>query len=178
MKIRGFRIELGEIESCLRRHPAIRDVVVVAREDSPGDKRLAAYVVAKDNEAPNVADLRSHLKQELPEFMVPSAFVTLSALPLTPNGKVDRRALPAPDGRPELGRSFVAPRTRVERMLAEIWCELFGMEAIGVFDDFFELGGNSLRALSLSIACRACWGNTFTSSRCSSRPRSPLWRII
>ena len=96
VKLRGFRIELGEIESCLRRHPTVQNAVVVVREDSPGDKRLVAYVVAKGAEPPAAAILYSSLKQDLPEFMVPSAFMTLEALPLTPNGKVDRKSLPMP----------------------------------------------------------------------------------
>ena len=170
VKIRGFRIELGEIEGCLRRHPAIRDAAVLAREDSPGGKRLVAYVVAKGDEsevcgqrtevrpptsdlrpptsAPwSIADLRSHIKQELPEFMVPSAFVTLKALPLTPNGKVDRRALPAPDAaRPQLEHEYQTPRTRVEVVLARIWAAVLGLEQVGIHDNFFELGGNSLLA--------------------------------
>jgi amino acid adenylation domain-containing protein len=147
VKIRGFRIELGEIESCLRRHPAIRDAAVVAREEPPGDKRLVAYVVAKDGQTPAATEMRSHLKQELPEFMVPAAFVTLKTLPLTPNGKVDRRALPAPDaGRPELEHAYAAPRKRVEVVLARIWAAILGLERVGIHDNFFELGGNSLLA--------------------------------
>jgi len=147
VKIRGFRIELGEIESCLRRHPAIQDAVLVAREDSPGDKRLVAYLVANGEEMPATADLRSYLKQDLPEFMVPSTFITLKAMPLMPSGKVDRRALPAPDaGRPELEHAYTAPRTQVEVMLAKIWAEMLGLEQVGIHDNFFELGGNSLLA--------------------------------
>ena len=151
VKIRGFRIELGEIESCLRRHPAIQDVVVVAREDSPGDKRLVAYLVAKDEELPAVAELRSYLTQDLPEYMVPSAFTTLKALPLTPNGKVDRRALPVPDsGRPAMGQEFVAPRDETEIRLAEIWQEILHVDRVGIHDNFFALGGHSLLAAQVA----------------------------
>ena len=150
VKIRGFRIELEEIEGCLRRHPAIQDVVVLAREDFPGDKRLVAYLANKNGEMPAAGDLRSYLMQELPEFMVPAAFITLKALPLTPNGKVDRRALPAPDaGRPELEHAYVAPRTPLEETLAGIWAEVLGLPQVGIHDNFFDLGGHSLLAARL-----------------------------
>ena len=151
VKIRGFRIELGEIESHLRRHPAIQDVVAVAREDAPGDKRLVAYLVPQSAETPPaVAELRRELLERLPDYMVPSAFVFLDALPLTPNGKVDRKALRAPDeSRPDLATDFVAPRNRVEESLAAIWRELLGIEQVGIHDNFFALGGHSLLAATI-----------------------------
>jgi len=155
VKIRGFRIELGEIESTLARHSAVREAVVVAREDSPGDKRLVAYVVPQEGQTPpTLGELRAFLKQQLPEYMLPAVFVTLAALPLTPNGKIDRRALPAPDGeRPDLERPYLAPRTPVEQALAAIWAEVLGLEQVGVEDNFFELGGDSI--LSIQIVARA-----------------------
>ena len=147
VKVRGFRIELGEIEAVLAGHEGVRETVVVAREDEPGEKRLVAYLVAAQETAPTVSELRSLLKGRLPEYMVPSAFVVLDELPLTPNGKVDRRALPAPDHtRPELEEAFVAPRTPVEEVVAGIWAEVLGMEQVGIHDNFFELGGHSLKA--------------------------------
>ncbi len=147
-KIRGFRVEPGEVEAVLREHPTVREGAVVVREIVPGEKRLVAYVVPARELAPPVGELRGFLKEKLPEYMVPSAFVVLDALPLTPNGKVDRRALPAPDyqSRPELGGTFVAPGTPVEETLAGIWAEVLGLERVGVHDDFFELGGHSLLA--------------------------------
>ena len=158
VKIRGFRVELGEIESCLRRHPAIRDAVVLAREDSPGQKRLVAYLVAKGEELPTAADLRGHLEQELPEFMVPSAFVTLKALPLTPNGKVDRRALPLPgSGRPDLEHGYTAPRTPLEERLAGMWAEVLGLEQVGINNTFVEIGGNSLLATQVVSRIRSAF---------------------
>jgi aspartate racemase len=147
VKIRGFRIELGEIEAVLGQHPAVRETVVMAREDVHGDKRLAAYVAPREEQAPAVAELRSFLKSKLPEHMVPSVFVFLDALPLTPNGKVNRQALPEADGtRPGLEKDFVAPRNAVERTLSEIWAQVLGLERVGVYDNFFELGGHSLSA--------------------------------
>jgi hypothetical protein len=157
VKVRGFRIELGEIESELNRLEYLRATVVVAREDAPGDKRLVAYVVAAGGEsAPSTTTLRSHLKERLPEYMIPSTFVFLEELPLTETGKVDRRRLPAPDGsRPELESGFVAPRTPVEERLTNIFAQVLGLSPVGVRDDFFELGGDSLLATQLASRVRA-----------------------
>ena len=157
VKIRGFRIELGEIQTVLGQHPGVRDVVVLARADtaSPTDKRLVAYVVPEEA-PPSAGDqrfahtLRDFLRKKLPEYMVPSAFVFLDGFPLSPAGKVDRRALPAPDwSSPELERAFIAPRSPVEKALADAWSRVLGVEQIGVHDDFFELGGHSLLATQL-----------------------------
>src|SRR5262249_55926118 len=127
----------------------LRENVVLAREDTPGQKRLVAYVVAKADAAPTVAELRAHLKEKLPEYMVPQAFVMLEALPLTPNGKVDRKALPAPEGNIDLGHEYVAPRTPTEELLVGLWGRLLGVEKIGREHNFFELGGHSLLATQL-----------------------------
>ncbi len=146
VKIRGFRIELGEIEAMLRRHPAVHQAAVLAREDAPGEKGLVAYAVA---DVP-AEDLRRYLKDKLPDFMVPPVFILLDAMPLAPNGKVDRRALPAPDRhRPEMDEAFVVPRDDLERQLARIWEEVLGLSPVGAQDNFFELGGNSLQAVRL-----------------------------
>jgi amino acid adenylation domain-containing protein len=145
VKVRGFRIELGEIEAVLGGHPGVREVVVLAREDSPGEKRLVAYVVGKEGPAPSGSELRGFVRERLPEYMVPSAFVGLPALPLTPNGKVDRQALPAPDGtRPELDAAHVMPQNELERTIAAVWQSVLGMTKVGIHDKFFELGGHSL----------------------------------
>jgi hypothetical protein len=136
--VRGYRIELGEIETALRRHDAVRDCVVVAREDTPGEKRLAAYVAGEvEAEA-----LRAHLRQSLPEYMVPAAFVIMHALPLTPNGKLDRKALPAPEFAGTA--DALPPRNALEQKVAEVWREVLGVPAAGVTDNFFDLGGTSL----------------------------------
>jgi amino acid adenylation domain-containing protein len=143
IKLRGFRIELGEIEGALREHPAVRQAVVLCREDRPGDKRLVAYVVGE------TAELRAHLKAMLPEYMVPSAFVSMETLPISPNGKVDRRALPAPELSDLAQTASVAPRTPEEEQLARFWAEVLGLERVGIEDDFFALGGHSLLATQL-----------------------------
>ncbi len=143
VKIRGVRIELGEIEAALGQHPAVRKVVVLAREDVPGDKRLVAYAIA----GATAEDLRGFLKFRLPDHLVPAAFVLLDAFPLLSSGKIDRRALPAPERtRPELDKAFVAPRTPTEELLAGIWARLFDIELVGIHDNFFDLGGHSLLA--------------------------------
>jgi acyl-coenzyme A synthetase/AMP-(fatty) acid ligase/acyl carrier protein len=150
VKVRGYRIELGEIEAVLGQHPAIQQAVVLAREDSPGDKRLVAYTVAAAGSAPSANEVRSFLQQKLPEYMVPSAFMFLESLPLTPNGKLDRKALPAPDqSRPELDEPYSSPRTPVEELLAQIWSDVLKLDKVGIHDHFFELGGHSLLATQL-----------------------------
>jgi amino acid adenylation domain-containing protein len=144
VKLRGFRIELGEIEAAVARHPGVREAAAVLREDRPGDRRIVAYVVGSEGAAPGVAELRTFLKDFLPEPMVPAAVVRLEALPLTPSGKVDRRALPAPDQGALQTGELVAPRSPLEALLASIWAEVLGIEQVSVHDSFFDLGGNSL----------------------------------
>jgi amino acid adenylation domain-containing protein len=145
VKIRGHRIEIGEIEAALVDHPYVRESVVLLTEQSRDDKRLVAYVVMKNGHDSASAALRDHLKQRLPEYMIPSSFVALESLPLTQNGKVDRRALPDPDmARPEINVSFVEPETEAEITVARVWRELFKIEKVGLEDNFFDLGGNSL----------------------------------
>ncbi|MEH2136767.1 non-ribosomal peptide synthase/polyketide synthase [Nostoc sp.] len=147
IKIRGFRIELGEIEAILSQHPGVRENTVVAREDIPGEKRLVAYFVPQLEQTPTINELRIFLKEKLPQYMVPSAFVRLEFLPLTPNGKVDRKALPIPDSHNTQAVSFVAPRTSVEKVLADIWANVLHLKQVGVLDNFFELGGHSLSTI-------------------------------
>jgi amino acid adenylation domain-containing protein len=150
VKVRGFRIEPGEVEDVLARHPAVRAAAVVLRDDLPGGPGLAAYLAG----AGEAGELRAFLRERLPTFMVPSAFVFLEALPLTPNGKVDRRSLPAP-GRDRIGPEvFVAPRSPLEENLAAIWSQVLGQERIGVHDDFFLLGGHSLLAMQVLARVR------------------------
>jgi acyl carrier protein len=126
----------------------------VVREDVAGEKWLVSYVVAASDTIVDVGDLRAHMKQRLPESMIPSAFVVLDALPLTPNRKVDRRALPAPEDDAVIRRKYVAPRTPTEDMLASIWCEVLKLDRVGVHDNFFELGGHSLLAMRLVARIR------------------------
>ncbi|GEJ57771.1 hypothetical protein AMYX_25120 [Anaeromyxobacter diazotrophicus] len=147
VKVRGFRIEPAEVEAALRRHPAVRECLVLAREDRPGDARLVAYVGHGEGAAPSAAELKAAVRAELPEHMLPTAYVCLAKLPLSPSGKVDRAALPAPEARSE--RAYVAPRTEVEEKLAGLCAGLLNVERVGVEDDFFELGGHSLLATQL-----------------------------
>ncbi|OUM08455.1 non-ribosomal peptide synthetase, partial [Pseudomonas syringae] len=149
VKIRGFRIELGEIESRLSACAGVREAVVIAREDEPGEKRLVGYVLPQPGMSPDAADLRATLLEHLADYMVPSAFVLLSALPLTTNGKLDRKALPAPDASAYARREYEAPQGPVEPILAGLWSELLGIERISRHDQFFELGGDSLLAVKL-----------------------------
>ncbi|MEO8381792.1 MAG: amino acid adenylation domain-containing protein, partial [Acidobacteriota bacterium] len=158
MKIRGFRVELGEIEAKLSQCAGMRDVVVLAREDVPGEKRLVAYLVADEGLDLSVADLREALARQLPEYMVPSAFVRLDALPLTANGKVDRQALPAPEATALAVREYEAPEGEIEEALAALWQELLHVERVGRRDNFFELGGHSLLAVQLISHIRATLG--------------------
>jgi acyl carrier protein len=154
VKIRGFRVELGEVEETLLQHPAVHEAVVMAREDTPGDKRLVAYYTALDTgeqaEAAVEAEvLRKHLARSLPEYMVPAAYVKLKALPLTPNGKLDRKALPAPEADAYSHRGYEAPQGKTETLLAALWAEVLKLERVGRHDNFFELGGHSLMATQL-----------------------------
>lgn len=150
VKVRGFRIELGEIETALSQHTSVRQAIVSTHQGVPGEKRLVAYVVGDLEHALTASDLRSFLKDKVPEYMVPSVFMLLDSLPTMPNGKVDRGALPKPDQtRPEMGKTLVAPRDELERTLAGLWEEVLNIRPIGVTDNFFELGGHSLLAVRL-----------------------------
>jgi amino acid adenylation domain-containing protein len=150
VKLRGFRIELGEIEAVLATHPNVRSTAVIAREDVPGHKTLAAYLVVRTEPAPALAELREFLRQKLPDYMVPAAFVTLPALPLTPNGKLDRQALPAPGhNRLAPAGQFAPPNSPTEHELADLWHDLLGPQPISIHDNFFALGGHSLLAVKM-----------------------------
>ncbi|HEX7814032.1 amino acid adenylation domain-containing protein [Dyella sp.] len=150
VKLRGFRIELGEIEANLASHAAVRECVVLAREDVPGDKRLVAYVVLDKPAANAIAQLREHLAKRLPEYMVPTAFVAMEAMPLTSHGKLDRKALPAPGDQAFARRTYAPPQGVAEHAIATLWGELLGVERIGRHDHFFELGGHSLLVTRLA----------------------------
>jgi amino acid adenylation domain-containing protein/thioester reductase-like protein len=161
VKIRGFRIELGEIEAVLSQHPVVREAIVLAREDVQGNKRLVAYVVASQLnpkskiQNPKSNDLRRFLSEQLPDYMIPSAFVMLETIPLTPNGKVDRRSLPAPEQTwSDQEATYTASRTPVEESLAQIWAEVLGRDRIGIYDNFFDLGGHSLLVTQLVVRVR------------------------
>ncbi|MCQ8129233.1 non-ribosomal peptide synthetase, partial [Methylomonas rivi] len=157
VKIRGFRIELGEIETRLLAHDKVKEAVVLAREDQPGDKKLVAYLVlcesAVDQHDEAVNQLKGHLKQALPDYMVPGAFVVLDAMPLSANGKMDRQRLPAPDWGEQYSNQYMAPRNEAEQTLVEIWQQLLAIDRIGRHDNFFELGGDSI--LSIQVVSRA-----------------------
>jgi len=147
VKIRGYRVEVSEVEMALLEHAAVKEVAVASREVQSGDRRLVAYFVPTGQPAAGVRELRNFLKDRLPDYMIPSAFVMLRTLPLTPNGKVDRLALPEPEkSRPELGTPFVAPSTPVEEELSRIWAEVLSLDQVGIRDNFFDLGGHSLAA--------------------------------
>ena len=171
VKIRGFRIELGEIESLLSTHPSAKEVVVAAREDSPGHKQLVAYLTLKDKPgmtngvlATFQADLRHYLERKLPDYMVPAFFEILDTFPLTPNGKVNRKALPAPKAPLSITtRAYIAPRNAMESSLAAIWSEVLGRDKISIEDNILEIGGDSL--LIFRIVARAKQSNIPLSVR-------------
>ncbi|MDH3600117.1 MAG: amino acid adenylation domain-containing protein [Candidatus Tectomicrobia bacterium] len=159
VQLRGFRIELGEIEAVLGQHPAVQEVAVVLREESSGPPHLVAYVVSREEGEADGAEWRRFLRDQLPEYMVPSLFVSLDALPLTPNGKVDRRALPAPDASSfSAATAYAAPRTATEATLATIWGEVLGREQVGIHDDFFALGGHSLLSIQMIARIQNAFG--------------------
>jgi amino acid adenylation domain-containing protein len=156
VKLHGNRIELGEIEAALRQQDDIRDAAVLLREDAPGARRLVAYVVPASPDArPTTETLQNRLRAKLPEYMVPAVIVPLDSLPLSPNGKVDRRTLPAPSGeRPALTETYTAPRTTVEATLAQIWAEVLRVDRVGIHDNFFALGGDSMRTIQVQAKAR------------------------
>ncbi|HEX8275250.1 MAG TPA: amino acid adenylation domain-containing protein [Longimicrobiaceae bacterium] len=156
VKVRGFRVEPGEVEAALLSHPAVREAVVLAREDAPGDRRLVGYVTARPGASPDPAELRAHLAGRLPAYMVPGALVVLDALPLTTHGKTDRRALPAPGA--SGAAAHLPPRTPTEQLLAAAWEEVLGVEGVGAGDDFFALGGHSLLAARVVSRLRDAFG--------------------
>ena len=158
VKVRGFRIELGEIEAVLGQHPWVQEAVAIVREDSPGNQHLVAYVVPNQQPSVTVSELRNFLKEKLPDYMVPSAFVMLPSLPLTPNGKIDKRALPMPDIELSLADSFVPPRTPTEEILANLWGEVLNLKLVGIHNNFFELGGHSLLATQVMSRLRSLFG--------------------
>ncbi len=151
VKIRGYRIELGEIEALLVQHPAVKEAVVVAEDDFSGNKRLVAYVVPNHNQTPNPVEMRHFLKQQLPNYMIPNAFVAIDFMPLTPNGKIDRLRLRTPENvtSSATDKSCIAPRTPTESTLAKIWSEILNTEPVGIRDNFFDLGGDSLLTIRL-----------------------------
>ena len=158
VKLRGFRIELGEIEAGLSHHPSVREAAVLLQENEPGNQRLVAYIVSHSKlsvqDSQLIESLRSFLKEKLPEYMIPSAFVVLKALPLTPNGKIDRQALPAPSIAANFTDTFVGPRTPGEEILAGIWSQLLNLKKVGIHDNFFDLGGHSLLITQLLAQVR------------------------
>ena len=155
VKIRGFRIELGEIEALLAQYVTVQSCVVIVREDTPGDKRLIAYIIPDRDASPSPGELRRFLLEKVPDYMVPASFVFLDTLPLTFNGKLDRKSLPLPSqARPELDELFVAPRTSIEEILAGIWATVLGIEQVGIYDNFFALGGDSIKSIQVLSQAR------------------------
>jgi amino acid adenylation domain-containing protein len=155
VKLRGFRIELGEIETVLSEHPAVRHNVVILREDAPGEKQIVAYIVASGSEIPTAAEWRQALKDKLPDYMIPAAFESLDTLPLTANGKLDKKRLPPPTQvATDSERNYVAPRTPLEETLANIWAEVLKLNRVGIHDNFFALGGDSIRSIQVKAAAQ------------------------
>ena len=157
VKIRGFRIELGEIEACLEKHPAVQQPVVLAREDVPGEKRLVAYIVSSELTQFDTAELQAYLREQLPSYMVPTAFVVLPAFPMTPNGKVNRKALPAPTEVASAASDATLPTTPLEAELVALWQQVLSVDTVSTTDNFFELGGHSLLVMRLFSAIETTW---------------------
>ena len=163
VKIRGFRVELGEIEAVLNQHEEVRESIVIAREDATGSKRLAAYVVPKQPEkAIDLKLLRHYVREHVPEYMVPSSITNMDKLPITDNGKLDRKRLPEPEEDHAIAAGYTAPRTEVEQSLCEIWSEVLNREKVGIYDNFFEIGGHSLLAAQLQSRIKECFDMNIT----------------
>jgi acyl carrier protein len=160
VKIRGFRVEMGEIEAALASHPAVREAVVAAREDLPGEKRLVAYYTAAtaNKQSGGAAAFRAFLSGKLPDYMVPAAYVRMERMPLTANGKLDRNALPMPEGDVYAVRGYEAPHGEVETRLVGVWADLLNVGRVGRQDNFFELGGHSLLAMQVTARIRRIFG--------------------
>jgi amino acid adenylation domain-containing protein len=172
VKIRGFRIELGEIESVLAQHEDISECIVIARDGTPGDRQLTAYIILGRGRALNLESVRPFLRQRLPSHMVPAFFTSLEEFPLTPNGKIDRRALPLPEtSHSDSGEAFVAPRSETEKRVAAIWGDVLRREEIGIYDNFFDLGGNSLLATQVMSRVRDVFQQEFPVRRLFEYPR-------
>jgi len=192
VKIRGFRIELGEIETALNRHHAVRQTVVIARDDEHGVKQLVAYLVCQAGSIPSQSELRAFLRSEIPEYMVPSLFVFLDAMPLTANNKVDRNALPAPASAVPTAAVHVAPSDRMDVQMAALWQQVFGINNIGIHDNFFDIGGHSLKAAQLFYLIEQVYGRhlplstlfqaptiaTLTSLLAQDQPSSPWQSLV
>jgi amino acid adenylation domain-containing protein len=191
VKIRGFRIELGEIEAALSRHQAVRQAVVTAREDQQGSRQLVAYVVCQDGSAPSQPEFRSFLQSEIPDYMVPSLFIFLKAMPLTANNKIDRKALPTPDFTLASSAVYVAPRDRMHIQMAVLWQQVFGIDKVGIHDNFFDLGGHSLKAAQLFYLIEQVYGRHLPLSMLFQTPtiagltsflaqehRTPSWQSL
>ena len=171
VKLHGFRIELGEIEAALSQHPAVRQALVLLREDHPADKRLVAYLVAQPLQEVSAQELRAFLREHLPTYMIPAFYISLTELPLTPNGKIDRRALPTPEQvQQNVGEEFVAPRDALEAQLTQIWEEMLDVRPIGVCHNFFDIGGHSLHAVSLIAKIQKQMGQKLPLSVLFQRP--------
>jgi acyl carrier protein len=168
VKLRGFRIELGEIEAVLSQHEDVQVCCVITHENNPGDKSLVAYVVTQ--QTANISKLRQFLKAKLPEYMIPNAFVILESLPLTANGKIDRRALPLPDLELSRSVSYIAPRNSTEQAIADIFTQVLQVEKVGINDNFFEMGGNSLKATQVISRLRETFSLEFPQRRLLKQP--------
>ena len=163
VKLRGFRIELEEIQTLLCEHPAIQEAIVVVREESTTDHRLIAYFLPHADTLPTFGELRNFLKDKLPEYMLPSAFVMLSSIPLTPNGKVDKKALPAPENiKTKSNNAQVLPQTTLERTIAEVWQAVLKVDKVGIYENFFEIGGYSLLMVEIHKQLQERLGREFS----------------